>query len=170
MTRKTKYELMTELKELCRVNKINKSVSTMLYKELEHEIEVMKDLMSRSQRVRDPGGPRGPRVIKLVENEEGIKIPVKPEKRVSGPTVKRPVGRPRKETYVALESSDSEDEKEDTKPKAVSFPPSLPAKRLETTGDDSDSEPENKIVHIPPMSSTRCTCITCPVHNSKSRF
>lgn len=166
MTKKTKYELMTELKELCRVNKINKSVSKMMYKELEHEIEVMKDLMSRSQKVRAEGGPRGPRTIKLVENEEGIKIPVKPEKRVTGPEVKRPVGRPRKETYAVLESSDSEDEK----PKAVSFPPSYPAKRLETFGADSGSEAENKIVHIPPVSSTRCTCLSCPLHNSKTRF
>lgn len=169
MTRKTKYELMTELKELCRVNKINKSVSTMMYKELEHEIAVIKDMMAHSQKVREQRGPKGPRVIRLVENEEGIKIPVKPEKRPTGPEVKRRVGRPRKDSYVFPESSDDEDDK-----KKVSIAPSVPAHRHQTLGavpdSDSDSEPENKITHIPPISATRCTCISCPVHKTNIRF
>lgn len=169
MTKKTKYELMTELKELCRLNKINKSVSTMLYKELEHEILVQKEILARSQKVRAEGGPRGPRVIRLVENEEGIKIPVKPEKRLTGPEVKRPVGRPRKDAYKFPESSDDEDDK-----KKVSIPPSVPAHRHQTLGavpdSDSDSEPENKITHIPPISASRCTCISCPVHKTNIRF
>ncbi len=169
MTKKTKYELMTELKELCRVNKINKSISTMLYKELEHEIEVIKDMMSRSQKVREQRGPKGPRVIRLVENEEGIKVAVKPEKHLTKPEIKRPVGRPRKDTYKFPESSDDEDDK-----RKVSFPPTVPAHRHETLGADSDSsdsdDDSNKIVHIPPTSASRCTCMSCPVHNSKGRY
>jgi hypothetical protein len=151
MTRKTKYELMTELKELCRVNKITKSVSTMLYKELEHEILIQKEILRLSQKVRDPGGPRGPRIVKLIENEDGFKVPVEPEKRLMKPEIKRPVGRPKK---VSIED-----------------PPILPAFRHETLGADSDSSDseDNRIVHVPATSS-RCTCINCPLHNSKTRY
>ena len=167
MTRKTKYELMTELKELCRVNKINKSISTMMYKELEHEILVQKEILARSQKTREQRGPKGPRVVRIVENEEGIKIPVKPEKRLTGPEVKRPVGRPRKDSYKFPESSDDEE-------RTISKPSSVPALRHQTLGavsdSDSDSETENKITHIPPISASRCTCITCPVHKTNIRF
>ena len=157
MTRKTKYELKKELQALCDLTHTNLKIRGLLYSELQQEILIQKEILARSQKLRMRAGPIGSREIKLIQNEEGILVPVKPELRQTGPTVKRPVGRPRKDAKPPEE--------------AITKPPESPVLRLQTLGADSDSDLDDKILtHVPPLSATRCTCLTCPVHNSIKRI
>lgn len=153
MVFKTKYELMTELKTLLKANNTNVCVTKMNKKEVEHEIIVQKEMLVRSYKIRSEKGRPEPRKIEMIENQDGFKVAVKPEKRMirAPPGGKR--GRPRKDEVIYE-------------------PPTLPATRLETLGADSDddSNEEEKIVHVPPITATRCTCLTCPVHNSTKRI
>lgn len=147
---KTRYELQQDLKLLIEETGLKTNISKLTKAQLEEEIKVQKIMiMNRAIRTeRSKPGPLGPRKIETIQNEDGIEIPIIPEKSLSGPIEKRRPGRPKKEVIVE---------------------PTIPASRLETLRADSDEE-EKKIVHIPPITSTRCTCLSCPVHNSTKRI
>lgn len=157
MTRKTKYELLLEVRQYCKMNNMSKTLCKMSYNDLKDELVFQKALLAKSVQVKERGGHQGPREIKLIQNEDGILVPIAPTPHLTKPIVKRPVGRPRKDAKPPEE--------------VITKPPEAPVFRLETLGADSDSDEEEKtITHVPPISSTRCTCLTCPVHNSTKRI
>jgi len=79
----TKYELATELRQLCRGTKPG-AICRMKKHELEAEIDRMKILkgIPLPEYPAAKPGPVGPRPIKTQTTEEGITVPAAPPKRV----------------------------------------------------------------------------------------
>jgi galactitol-specific phosphotransferase system IIB component len=91
MSKKTKYELQQELKQLMEETGLKTNVSSINKAQLEEEIKVQKIIiLNRAIRTeRSKPGRLEPRTIRTIQNEDGIEIPIIPEKSLSKPIEKR---------------------------------------------------------------------------------